>query len=160
MGLGYWGWEQLSAGDQEVANPKAVSSFRDLRVWQAAMDLVTAVYQLTQTFPREETYGLTGQMRRAAVSVPSNIAEGHAREHLREYLHHLSIAQGSLAELETQIEIAHCLGYTAAAGIAPMLVHVTSIAKQLKALRVALERRLPLAATQSGRGRVPPVPKT
>src|SRR4051794_28308447 len=80
-------------------SPNGVTNFRDLRVWQAAMGLVTAVYQLTQTFPREETYGLAGQMRRAAVSVPSNIAEGHAREHLREYLHHLSIAQGSLAEL-------------------------------------------------------------
>ena len=79
-------------------------------------------------------------MRRAAVSVPSNIAEGQAREHLREYLHHLSMAQGSLAELETQIEIGHRLGTPLETGLDPILVQVTSVAKQLKALRVALER--------------------
>jgi four helix bundle protein len=84
----------------------AIQSFRDLRVWQAGMNLVTAVYQLTRTFPREELYSLTSQMRRAAVSVPSNMAEGHTRESSKEYLHHLSIAQASLAELQTQLEIA------------------------------------------------------
>ncbi len=74
-----------------------MNSFRDLRVWKAGIDLVEEVYQLTQQLPKFEIYGLTAQMRRAAVSVPSNIAEGHAREHLGEYLHYLSIAQGSLA---------------------------------------------------------------
>jgi four helix bundle protein len=74
----------------------AVSSFRDLRVWQAGMDLVEEVYRLTLSFPRHEIYGLTNQMRRAAVSIPSNIAEGHAREGTGEYLNHVSIAQGSL----------------------------------------------------------------
>ncbi len=78
-----------------------VKSYRDLRVWQAAMNLVEQVYRLTRAFPKQETYGLSSQMQRAAVSIPSNIAEGHTREHLKEYLHHLSIAQASLAELET-----------------------------------------------------------
>ncbi|HEX3144767.1 MAG TPA: four helix bundle protein [Pyrinomonadaceae bacterium] len=82
-----------------------IRSFRDLRVWQAGIDLVRSVYELTLNFPRSEVYGLASQMQRAAVSIPSNIAEGHARESTKEYLHHLSIAQASLAELETQIEI-------------------------------------------------------
>lgn len=80
---------------------RPVNSFRDLRVWQAGIDLVEQVYRLTARFPREEIYGLTSQIQRAAVSIPSNIAEGHTREHSKEYLQHLSIAQASLAELET-----------------------------------------------------------
>jgi four helix bundle protein len=67
----------------------AIKSYRDLRVWQAAMELVEQVYRLTETFPKHETYGLNNQMQRPAVSIPSNIADGHAREHLKEYLHHL-----------------------------------------------------------------------
>src|SRR6185295_19174039 len=89
----------------------AINSFRDLRVWQAGMDLVEKVYLLTQNFPKQEVYGLTSQMQRAAVSIPSNIAEGHTREHSKEYLHHLSMAQASLAELKTQLEIAARLKY-------------------------------------------------
>ena len=91
-----------------------INSFRDLRVWQSGIDLVTHVYRLTQSFPRDEQYGLTSQMRRAAISIPSNIAEGHARESTKEYLNHLSIVQGSLAELQTQIEIAQRLGFVEA----------------------------------------------
>ena len=88
-----------------------MKSFRELRVWQKAMDLVETVYLLTQDFPKQETYGLTSQVRRAAISIPSNIAEGHTREHIKEYLHHLSMAQASLAEVETQLEIAARLKY-------------------------------------------------
>src|SRR5215510_5282912 len=88
-----------------------VKSFRDLRVWQAGMDLVEQVYLLTQQFPKHEMYGLASQMQRAAISIPSNIAEGHTRTHSKEYLHHLSIARGSLAELQTQLEIALRLKY-------------------------------------------------
>src|SRR5687768_10236839 len=91
-----------------------MKSFRELRIWQAAMDLVEKVYLLTRSVPKQETYGLTSQLQRAAVSIPSNIAEGHAREHLKEYLHHLSMAQASLAELETQLEIALRLKYLTA----------------------------------------------
>ncbi len=89
----------------------AIKSFRDLRVWQAGMDLVEAIYRITQPFPAHEQYGLTSQMRRAACSIPSNIAEGHTRQYTKEYLYHLSVAQASLAELETQLEISARLGY-------------------------------------------------
>lgn len=82
-----------------------VKSFRDLRVWQAAMDLVEKIYRLTQPFPNHEVYGLTNQLRRAAVSIPSNIAEGHARAHTKEYLNFLSVTQGSLAELQTRLRL-------------------------------------------------------
>ena len=124
-------------------NGQTVSNFRDLRVWQVAMDLVEGIYRLTMRFPREEIYGLTNQMQRAAVSVPSNIAEGHARESLREYLHHLSIAQGSLAELETQLEISGRLGYSLPGQIKQLLDQATGLARGLNALRSALERKLP-----------------
>jgi four helix bundle protein len=79
---------------------------RELRAWQAAVELVELVYQITAAFPREEVYGLTSQMRRCATSVPANIAEGAARASTRELLHFLSIASGSLSELDTHIEIA------------------------------------------------------
>jgi len=91
---------------------------RKLRVWQAAVELVESIYQVTAAFPREEAFGLTGQMRRAAVSVPANIAEGAARNSTKELLHFLSVASGSLSELDTHLEIAGRLGY---------VVDVTSI---------------------------------
>jgi four helix bundle protein len=84
---------------------------RELVVWQKAMDLVVQIYRITRTFPKSEVNGLAGQMQRASVSVPSNIAEGQALKQTQAYLRHLAIASGSLAELETQLEIAHRLGY-------------------------------------------------
>jgi four helix bundle protein len=84
---------------------------RDLIVWQKAMDLVVAVYKLSESFPKTETYGLASQIQRAAVSIPSNIAEGHGLKQTQAYARHLAIASGSLAELETQLEIADRLGY-------------------------------------------------
>ncbi len=89
----------------------AVTSYEDLEVWQKAMDLVTLVYRLTKGFPKEEVYGLTSQLRRAAVSVPSNIAEGQSRRSTKEFLNYLSMARGSLSEVETQAEIARRLEY-------------------------------------------------
>ena len=89
----------------------AIKSYRELIVWQKAMDLVEDVYKKTKGFPREELYGLTSQLRRAVVSVPSNIAEGQGRSSTKEFLHHLSIAYGSLCEVGTQILIAHRLGF-------------------------------------------------
>ena len=118
-----------------------VNSFRDLRVWCIGMDLVEQVYPLTQSFPPHESYGLRSQMRRAAISVPSNIAEGHAREHLGEYLHHLSIVQGSLAELETQVEIAGRLGYLSREQVERAVSRVAILAKQVRALRGSLAER-------------------
>jgi four helix bundle protein len=88
-----------------------VKSFRDLEVWRIGLDLVETIYRCTAEFPKSEVYGLTAQMRRAAVSIPSNIAEGQARTSSKEFLHFLSFALGSLAELETQLELAARLRY-------------------------------------------------
>lgn len=88
-----------------------IQSYKDLMVWQMGMNLVVGVYQLTKLFPRDEQFALTSQVRRAAVSVPANIAEGHGRLRRGDFLHHLSIARGSLSEVETHLEIAVRLGY-------------------------------------------------
>ncbi len=85
--------------------------YRDLRVWQRSIDLSLSVYQLTRVFPKDETYGLASQMRRASVSIPSNIAEGQAKRSLPEFKRFLSIALGSLAEIDTQLIIAARLKY-------------------------------------------------
>ena len=86
-------------------------SFKDLVVWQRAVELVPKVYQLLRLFPREETYALCDQIRRATVSVAANIAEGQARQHPKEFLQHLAVAKGSLAELQTLLIVAHRLNY-------------------------------------------------
>ena len=83
-----------------------------LEAWKFSMELAKAVYQMTATFPAEERYGLSQQMRRAAVSIPSNIAEGAGRNGPKEYLHFIGVARGSLAELETQMQLAVMLGFT------------------------------------------------
>jgi four helix bundle protein len=88
-----------------------VQSFRDLIVWQRAIQLSVVIYRLTKEFPREEVYGLTSQIRRAAVSIPSNIAEGHGRLTTGEYRQFLGVARGSNFELQTQLEIARALGF-------------------------------------------------
>jgi four helix bundle protein len=89
-----------------------IHSYKDLTVWQRSIELVVAVYELTEFFPREEVYGLTAQMRRSAVSIPSNIAEGRFRGTKKDYLQFLRISYASGAELETQIEIAKRLSKT------------------------------------------------
>jgi four helix bundle protein len=86
-------------------------AFRDLQVWQRAMQLTVAIYRLTQGFPREEVYGLSSQIRRAAVSIPSNIAEGQGRLSVGEFKQFLSVARGSNQELQTQLEIARALKF-------------------------------------------------
>jgi four helix bundle protein len=106
------------------------------------MDLVECIYRLTQTFPKHELYGLASQIQRAAVSVPSNIAEGHTREHGKEYLKHLSIAQGSLAELQTQLEIAARLQYLSTEQLSEVLDQAMALTKQLYSLRNAIARSL------------------
>ena len=93
----------------------AVRNYSELIAWQKAMDLVAMVYASTKAFPKEELYGLTNQLRRAVVSVPSNIAEGQGRKSTNEFVRYLSIAHGSLREVETQILIAERLGYLLAA---------------------------------------------
>jgi len=99
-------------GQRDKGNEKnRVRTYRDLIVWQKAMALVAEIYKLTRGFPREETYGLTPQIRRCAVSIPSNIAEGFGRHSSQDYLRFLQIAMGSLFELQTQAEIAVRLSY-------------------------------------------------
>jgi four helix bundle protein len=96
----------VDSAQGETGQQMTVKRYDELIAWQKAMDLVEAVYTSTACFPKEEVYGLTQQIRRSAVSIPSNIAEGQGRRSTAEFLHHLSIAHGSLRELETQVLIA------------------------------------------------------
>ena len=118
-----------------------VKDFTDLRVWQAAMDLGERLHRVTWTFPRNETYGLAGQIQRASVSVPSNIAERHTRESTKEYLHFLSIARSSLSEIRTQFAFARRLGYLEVDQATDLERDIVTLARQLTALRNALRRR-------------------
>src|ERR1035438_1267123 len=119
-----------------------VRSFRDLEVWQLGLDLVQSFYQCTAAFPKSETFGLAAQMRGAAVSIPSNIAEGQARKSPKEFLRFLSYAVGSLAELETQLELATRLEY--GQGKVPgLLAEVNSLGKKLHCLQRSI-RSIPV----------------
>lgn len=118
-----------------------IRSYRDLKVWRVSMNLVTHVYRVSSAFPRHETYGLTSQVRRAAVSISSNIAEGHGREHLGDYLYHLSVANGSLMELETQVLIAGRLVYTDQPSIDALMLTAVDVGCLLAGLIRALKRR-------------------
>ena len=115
------------------------SDFKDLIVWKKSMDLVEITYGLVKAFPREEQFELASQMRRAAVSIPSNIAEGQGRKTDREFLRFLSIARGSRAELETQLLLAQRLGYLSAAQGAPALSLSSEIGKMLFSLSESLQ---------------------
>ncbi len=111
----------------------------ELQVWQEAIGLVEDVYRLTSVFPREELYGLASQMRRAAVSVPSNIAEGAARQSDREFLQFLIIARGSLSELDTQVLIAEKLGYVK--NMEPIMQRINKVFGLLGGLIRTLKQR-------------------
>ena len=112
----------------------SVQSYRDLAAWQKAMELVEAVYRATQHWPRDEMYGLTNQARRAAVSVPANIAEGQGRRGATEMLHHVSIADGSLHELETHLLIAQRLRYLDGATATILLAQTAEVGRILGGL--------------------------
>jgi four helix bundle protein len=103
-------------------------------VWQRSMDLVERIYQITSVFPSGEQWGLVSQMRRAAVSVPSNIAEGYGRQATGNYRHHLSIARGSLLELETQVLLSERLGYLRSEGAATILAEIQEMSRMLATL--------------------------
>jgi len=113
--------------------------YRDLKVWQKAMDLVDAVYDSTEHFPAAEQFGMCSQLRRAAVSVPSNIAEGHGRKFTNAYLNHLSIAFGSLMEVETLITIALRRKYLREPAGNDLLARSEEIGKMLSGLRKSLK---------------------
>lgn len=109
-----------------------IHSYKDLDLWQKGMELVKGVYQVTQDFPDTERYGLTMQIRRAAVSVPSNVAEGFRRQHNKEFRQFLHIALGSCAELETQLLLAHEIGYLdAPEKTLDLMDHISRMARNL-----------------------------
>ena len=116
----------------------AITNYRDLKVWQIAVDVVEAVYRLTREFPKHESYGIAQQIQRAAVSVPSNIAEGHARASTKEFLHYISIALGSLAELETQLIVATRLQYLKTQELDSILQQTDETGKMLRGLQKTL----------------------
>ena len=113
---------------------ETVRSYRELKVWQKGIELVKLTYSLTQSFPKSEMYGLASQMQRAAVSIPSNIAEGQGRQHTGEFRQFLHIAIGSAAELDTQIVVAVELGYVTAENTQPVFDLLLEIRKMTYAL--------------------------
>ena len=119
----------------------ALTTYRDLDVWQVAMDLVESVYRATEVMPTQEKYGLTSQVQRAAVSVPSNIAEGYGRLHRGDYLRHLSIARGSLMEVETLITLTVRLGLLQREAIVPVWDQAQRVGMMLNKLIDSLNPR-------------------
>lgn len=117
-----------------------IDSYRDLKVWQRAMDLAALVYDLTVAFPRQEQFGLTAQSRRAAVSIAANIAEGYGRSTKPAYLNFLRIAQGSLKETETHLILAGRVGLCSEARVAPVLIKADQLGRMLRAMIVKLEK--------------------
>lgn len=119
----------------------ALESYRQLKVWQLGMELAKDIYLLTQKFPRYEIYGLSSQLQRSAVSVPANLAEGHAKNSTKEFLRHISIAQGSLAETETHLLLAESLSYVKSNEINKILEKCTEERKMLSGLRRSLKSK-------------------
>jgi four helix bundle protein len=120
----------------------SISSYRDLKVWRLGVQISLTVYRATAEFPKEELYGLTSQLRRCAVSIPSNIAEGHARQSTKDYLRLLSIASGSLAELETQLLIASELEHLSSGVLDDILSMCEEESRMLRSLQDSLRKRL------------------
>ncbi|MBN1981845.1 MAG: four helix bundle protein [Chitinivibrionales bacterium] len=116
-----------------------MKNYRDLIVWQKSMDLVVAVYEITKRFPKEEVYGLTSQIRRAVVSIPSNIAEGEGRESKNEFFRFLSISYGSLREVETQIILANRLSYIEMPVCDAIIEQCNEIGKLINGLKRSLK---------------------
>lgn len=118
-----------------------VKSYKDLTVWQKAFELSLKTYKTTNSFPKEELYGITSQIRRAAIAIPSNIAEGCARQGTKEYIHFLNIAYASAAELETQILIAKEIGILSFEDFNKINMLLIEIMKMLKTLMLRLKAR-------------------
>lgn len=133
-------WPRCLTRSYEVT--MSLLHYRELIAWQKAMALVRIVYGLSAQFPRDERFGLTSQIQRAAVSVPSNIAEGQGRDSTREFTHHLSMAYGSLMEVETQILIAQDLGYLDREVVFTFLKESAEIGRIINGLMRSLRRKL------------------
>jgi four helix bundle protein len=122
-------------------------NFRELDVWHLGVELAETVYRVTARFPKAELFCLTAQMRRAAVSIPSNIAEGRARDSRREFLHFLAVSRGSLAELETQLELAIRLDYTDSE-LHAARAQSDLLGKKLNRLQISIRSKLPTDSRQ------------
>jgi four helix bundle protein len=122
------------------APQKEVKTFRDLAIWQKGISLVKTIYQKTGSFPKDEIYGLVAQMRRASVSIPSNIAEGYRRRHSKEFQQFLNISLGSLGELETQIVIAGELNYLASEAGGLLLEEIDHLTRMIISLSKKVDR--------------------
>jgi four helix bundle protein len=120
--------------------PTAIRDYRDLVVWQEAMDIAEQIYSLTRTFPREEMFGMSAQMRRCAVSIPANIAEGFGRAQRRSFIQFLRIAQGSLKELETHIQLCLRVGLLPSATAIEVEARCTRLGKRLVTFVRSLNR--------------------
>ncbi len=119
-----------------------MDTHKDLRVWQQSIEMVTSIYLMTKTFPKEELFGLVSQLRRAAISVPSNIAEGYARGTEREKLHFLRMSSGSMSEVETQLLLSLNLGYVGQEMFDELSEKVTTVWKQLNALISSIKKKM------------------
>jgi four helix bundle protein len=120
----------------------ALQSFRDLEVWKVAMDLAAECYRVTKPFPKDELFGITSQIRRAAVSIPANIAEGQGRDHTKEFLNHLSIARGSLMELQTHLLLCQWVGLIQESDLQQVMPLCERVSMMLSRLRQALEKKV------------------
>jgi len=118
-----------------------INSYQDLVVWQKGMQLAEACYRLTRPFPREELFGMTSQIRRAATSIPANVAEGWGREGTREYIRFLRIAQGSLKELETHLILCQRVELTSTESVKPLLALCNEVGRMLRALIGSLQQK-------------------
>ncbi len=118
-----------------------LKNYKDLKVWQRSYQLCLVIYKITRGFPKEERYGLTSQIRRAAISFPCNIAEGYGRETTPEYIHSLYVAYGSKCELETQILLSGDLGYIKAEKLKKFQADIGEVERMLKALIKSLENK-------------------
>jgi four helix bundle protein len=118
----------------------SIESYRDLRVWREAMDLAESCYRLTSGFPRREIFGLSSQLRRSAVSIPANIAEGYGRDSTGSYLQFLKVAQGSLKELETHLILSTRLGFATGPDVDAALIRCEAVGKMLRSLIRSIQR--------------------
>jgi four helix bundle protein len=138
---------------EEQANSNKVLHYKDLLIWQRSMQLAKTIYRLTRGFPGEERYRLASQMRRAAISVPSNIAEGQARRGTREFVQFLSHATGSLAELETQILLSVEMGYTKSINADSVVTEIREIQRMIAAIQRKLAVRMEQGTAYGGNSR-------
>ena len=138
--MGFWGFcDFWNFVELFYAIEMRSSDFKNLDVWKLSMNLAFSVYGLIRSLPKEEKFGLCDQMRRAAVSVPSNIAEGQSRNSAKEFIHFLSMSRGSLAELETQLLLCVGLGYVQEGALTDIFLNIGSIGRMIKSLMNTLE---------------------